>query len=379
LAALAGAFALGAVPRFRQEQALDAAAAESAMQAPRVTVAVARQAPPDDQRVLPGNALPLMEASLYARATGYIKTRSVDIGDRVKDGQLLAVIDAPDIDDQLAQAKANVEQARATLKLNEANAVLAKTILERSLRINGKGPGVVSPEEIDQQRATVGTTLASVENAKAAIEVNEAAVQRYTDLQSFEKITAPFPGVVTARHIETGDLVSADSTTRELFHLMRTDVLRVFVNVPQVYATGIKVGQTAAVYRREDPTQQYTGKVTRTADALDSATRTLRTEVQVANPDNVLRPGMFLQVKFNFGREVVPVLVPAASLTTRTGGPRVAVLDGQQRIQYRDVKLGRDFGAEVEVVTGVRPGETVVVRPGDDLPAGKTVIAVAPD
>jgi RND family efflux transporter MFP subunit len=375
IAVLAAAFALGAVPRLQQQQALDNAALESASSPPRVTVVAARAAPADTERVLPGNALPLMEATLYARATGYIKTRLVDIGDRVKEGDLLAVIDAPDIDDQLAQAKANLEQARATLKLTEANAVLAKTILDRSVRINGKGFGVVSQEEIDQQRATVGTTTASVENAKASIQVNEAAVQRFTDLQAFEKITAAFPGIVTARHIEVGDLVSADSTNRELFHLMRTDVLRVFVNVPQVFATGIKVGQSAAVYRREDPEKAHAGKVTRTADALDANTRTLLTEVQVPNPDNALRPGMYLQVKFLFDREVVPVMIPSAALTTRAGGPRVAVLDGQQQVQYRDVKLGRDFGAEVEVVAGLKPGQLVVVHPGDDLPQGTTVIS----
>jgi RND family efflux transporter MFP subunit len=376
LAVLAAAFAVGAVPRLRQERALENAALESAASPPAVTVAVVRQAPLDAARVLPGNALPLLEAALYARATGYIKTRLVDIGDRVEEGQLLAVIDAPDIDDQLAQAKANLEQARAMLRLNEANANLAKLVLERSLRINGKGVGVVSQEEIDQQRATVGTTAASVDNAKASIRVNQATVQRFTDLQAFERITAPFPGIVTARHIEVGDLVSADSTSRQLFHLMRTDVLRVFVNVPQVYATGIKVGQAATVVRREDPEKAHAGKVTRTADALDPGTRTLLTEVQVPNPDNSLRPGMYLQVKFLFDREVPPVLIPAAALTTRTGGPRVAVLDDQQRVQYRDVKLGRDFGAEVEIVAGLKPGQKIVVHPGDDLPEGKTVIAL---
>jgi RND family efflux transporter MFP subunit len=376
LAALVGALALGAVPRIQQRRALETAASESATEAPRVSVAVARQAPADSERVLPGNAQPLMEAALLARATGYIKARLVDIGDHVREGQLLAVIDAPDIDDQLAQARANLDQARATLRLNEANAALAKTVLARSLRINGKGVGVVSQEEIDQQRATVGTTTASVENARANIQVNEAAVQRFTDLQSFERIVAPFPGVVTARHVEVGDLVSADSTNRELFHLMRTDVLRVFVNVPQVFATGIKVGHAATVYRREDPVAAHEGKVTRTADALDTNTRTLLTEVQVPNPDNTLRPGMYLQVKFRFDREVVPVLIPSAALTTRAGGPRVGILDGEQRVQYRDVRLGRDFGTEVEVVAGLKLGEVVVVHPGDDVPEGQTVSAL---
>jgi RND family efflux transporter MFP subunit len=371
---LAAAVALGAIPRLKQERALDAAALEAAATAPSVTVAAVKQAAPDDERVLPGNAQPLMEASLFARATGYIKTRLADIGDRVKEGQLLAVIDAPDIDDQLAQARANLEQARATLKQNEANSALAKTLLARSMSLTGRGTGIVTQEEIDQQRATVATTAASVENARASIQVFEAAVQRFLDLQAFEKITAPFPGVITARHIDPGDLVSADATNRELFHLMRTDVLRVFVNVPQVFSTGIKTGQSAAVYRREDVQTPHRGEVTRTADALDSGTRTLLTEVQVPNPDNTLRAGMYLQVKFLFDREVVPVLVPSAALTTRAGGPRVAVLDGEQQVHYRDVKLGRDFGAEVEVVAGLKPGEMVVVHPGDDLPEGKTVI-----
>jgi RND family efflux transporter MFP subunit len=371
---LAAAVALGAIPRLKQERALDAAALEAASTSPSVSVATVKQAPPDAERVLPGNAQPLMEASLFARATGYIKKRLVDIGDRVQEGQLLAVIDAPDIDDQLAQGRANLEQARATLKQNEANATLAKTVLNRSMNLSNRGNGIVTPEEIDQQRATVASTAASVENARASIQVFEAAVQRFLDLQAFEKITAPFPGVITARHIDPGDLVSADATNRELFHLMRTDVLRVFVNVPQVFATGIKAGQSAAVFRREDPQTAHPGTVTRTADALDANSRTLLTEVQVPNADNTLRPRMYLQVKFVFDRDVVPVLVPSAALATRAGGPRVAVLDGEQQVHYRDVKLGRDFGAEVEVVAGLKPGETVVIRPGDDLPEGKAVI-----
>src|SRR5262249_49931400 len=158
----------------------------------------------------------LLEASLFARATGYIKTRNVDIGDQVKEGQLLALIDAPDIDDQLAQARANLEQAKATLKLNEANLALAKIVLARSLTISRRGNGLVAQEEIDKQKATVDTTAASVDNAKASIQVNEAVVQRFTDLQAFEQIKAPFPGTITARHIDAGDLVSADSTNREL-------------------------------------------------------------------------------------------------------------------------------------------------------------------
>jgi multidrug efflux pump subunit AcrA (membrane-fusion protein) len=213
--ALAGALAVGTLPRLRQQQQLDAATTQAAAQPPRVTVAVAQRMAPANERVLPGNSLPLMEASLYARATGYLSKRLVDIGDRVQAGQLLAEIAAPDIDDQLAQAKANLAQARANLPLAEANAEVAKVTLDRLVK-SGPGTGATLLQ-IDQQRATVKTTAAQVEATKASIQVNEAAVQRFTDLQGFEKITAPFAGVITARNVETGDLITADSTNQELF------------------------------------------------------------------------------------------------------------------------------------------------------------------
>ena len=371
--ALTGALAAGTLPRLRQEEKINAAAAEVAAAKPRVTVAVARAAPAQTERVLPGNSLPLLEASLYARATGYIKSRLADIGDRVEEGQLLAVIDSPDIDDQLAQAKANLAQSKANLKLAQANRRLADITYQRDVTLGAS----VAPQQLDQDRAAAQSAAAQVEAARASIKVNEAAVQRLTDLQNFEKIIAPFPGVITARRIEKGDLVNADSSNRELFHLMRTDTLRVFVNVPQVYATGIRVGQEALVYRRESPQEQFTGKVTRTADALESNTRTLLTEVQVHNPDGRLRPGMYLEVKFLFRRGVSPTLIPSAALTIRADGPRVAVLDAAGRVQYRKVQLGRDFGADIEVLAGLKAGAVVVVRPGDDLPAGTLVDTVS--
>jgi RND family efflux transporter MFP subunit len=369
--ALAGALAVGTLPRLRQQQQLDAATAQAAGQPPRVTVAVAQPMAPSAERVLPGNSLPLMEAALFARATGYVSRRLVDIGDRVQAGQLLAEISAPDIDDQLNQAKANLELSKANLKFARANDHLAQLTLERDQPLEKQR--AVSAQQLDQDKATVETTAAQVASSLASIQVNEATVQRFTDLQSFDKITAPFAGVITARHVETGDLVTADSTTLELFHLMRTDTLRVFVNVPQAFATSITTGQGAAVYRREEPQKQYPGKVTRTADALDPNTRTLLTEVDVPNPADALRPGMYLQVKFVFDRKVFPLMIPATALATRTQKPRVAVLDDQHRVHYRDVELGRDYGAEVQVLAGLKDGDTVVVHPGDDIPEGTAV------
>jgi RND family efflux transporter MFP subunit len=249
--------------------------------------------------------------------------------------------------------------------------MIAQVTLDRDLR---SGPRMVAPLTLDQDRAQVRTTKAQVEATRATIRVNEAAVQRFQDLHDFQKIVAPFPGVITARNVDPGDLVSADSPmSREWFHLMRTDVLRVFVDVPQVFATGIRVGQEAVVYRREEPGRAFAGRVTRTANALDPSTRTLRTEVQVANPADALRPGMFLQVRFVFRSEVLPVRIPAAAVVTRTDGPAVGVLDGGQTARYRKVTLGRDYGAEVEVVSGLQGGETVLIHPGDDLPEGTAV------
>jgi RND family efflux transporter MFP subunit len=371
LVALAGALAAGTLPRLRQQQQVNAAATQAAAQPPRVTVAVAQRMAPSAERILPGNCLPLMEAALYARATGYVSRRLVDIGDRVKAGQLLAEISAPDIDDQLKQAKANLEQAKANLVKAKADESFATSEEQRYRRLLTSR--ATSQEDYESKFQAYGVTKAVVVAMEAAIKVSEAAVQRFTDLQSFEKITAPFAGVITARHVETGDLVTADSTTRELFHLMRTDTLRVFANVPQAFATSIQAGQGATVYRREEPQTQYPGKVTRTADALDPNTRTLLTEVDVPNPKDALRPGMYLQVKFVFDRKVFPLMIPAAALATRIKGPRVAVLDGQQRVHYRDVELGRDYGAEVQVLTGLKEGEQVVVHPGDDLPEGTVV------
>ena len=184
-------------------------------------------------------------------------------------------------------------------------------------------------------------------------------------------MTAPFAGIITARNVDPGALISADSpSSRELFHLVQMDTLRVFVNVPQVFATDVKGGEEAVVFRREDPRRTFAGKVTRTANALEPNTRTLLTEVQVPNRDLALRPGMYLQVKFIFRRDTSTVLIPAAALATRSEGPRLAVLDPGHHVHYRNVQLGRDFGNETEVVAGLEPGEFVVVHPGDDLSDG---------
>jgi len=368
---LAGAVVAGAVPRLRQEQTVNDAAVAATKRRPRVTVALAQASPPENEHVLPGNALPLLEAGMFPRATGYIKTRLVDIGDRVKPGQLLAVIEAPDIDDELAQAQANLQQAMANLEKAKADEVYAAGVEQRYAKL--VKTNTVAQQEFDDAVKATGVARAAVVAMQATIKVNEAAVQKYTDLQSFEKIIAPFQGVITARNIDPGDLVIANSSSRELFHIMRRDTLRVFVNVPQLLTTGIEVGQQAIVYQRDDPSKQFAGKVTRTADALEPNTRTLLTEVQVANPDNALRPGMYLQVKFILRRTTPSIRIPAAAVIVHSGPSKVGVLDSQQTVHYRVVQLGRDYGDQIEVLTGLQAGDTVIVHPGDDIPAGTVV------
>lgn len=368
---LGGALVAATLPRLRHKKELDESATRLADALTRVTVATAHRAPEHSELVLPGDAQGFRDASLYARTNGYIKRWMVDIGDQVKEGQVLAEISAPDVDDQLAQAQANLTLAKANLQVSEANLELAKITLDRDLKANT----ATSQQTVDQDRALVKTTAAQLESSKASIKVNEATVRQYEDLQAFQKIIAPFSGMITSRNVELGVLVTADnpSETRPIFHMTQTDPLRVFVNVPQVNSTAVEVGQKAIIFREEDPATLFTGRVTRTAIALDSNTRTLLTQIDVPNPKNALRPGMYLRIKFVVNRDTPSVLVPSAALVWRPDNTVIPVLDKDNRIHYRKVLTGRDFGTEIEVISGLVGGETVVVHPGDALQEGQQV------
>jgi RND family efflux transporter MFP subunit len=373
---LAGALFAGIKPRLQRARELKAAAAAVSTSLPRVPVVTANAASATTERVLPGDSHPLLEAAIYARTAGYLKSRRVDIGDRVKEGDLLAEISSPEVDAQLEQARALQLFTRANLARDQASSDLADTELQRSRRLLARQ--AVPQQEFETFLARDRVADATVVATEANFRMNEADIHRLETLQSFQKVTAPFSGVITARNCDRGDLVSADSTsTREMFHLVRMDTLRVFANVPQMFSTDVKVGQKAIVSRREDPKRTFAGTITRTADALDLSTRTLLTEVQVLNPDGALRPGMYLQVQFLFERQVPIVLIPAAALATRFDGPRLAVLDARHCVHYRTVQLGRDFGSETEVLAGIDPGETVVINPRDELPEGTVVQPVA--
>jgi RND family efflux transporter MFP subunit len=379
LAVLAVALTIGVVLRIHKERSLADQTAEDANAAPRVDVVVVHQAESLTQRTLPGNSEAFLEAAIYGRINGYLKTRLVDIGDKVKAGQLLAEISAPDTDAQLAQAKATLKQSKATLESNKASEIYAKAqeLRYRTLRT----PGAATEQAYENQLMTLRVDTATVHATEAQIQSNEATVQQLSALVSFERLLAPFDGVITLRNVDPGDLITADnpSTERQLFRVAKIDPLRVFVEVPQVYSTSIKPGQDAILFRREDPERLFKGKVARTTSALNSQTRTLRTEVDVPNPRGELLPGMFLEVKFLMSRESIPVIVPSDAVIVRTSAPKIAVLDDKQTVHYHEVQLGRDFGATVEVSTGLKEGETVIIHPGDDLAEGTKVQPIARD
>ena len=375
LAILVGLGVAGTLPRLRREQELTAAASETSATPPAVSVVVARRAPADSERLLPGNSLPLFETEIYARTNGYLKRRLVDIGDRVEGGDLLAEIDTPEVDDQLNQARATLAQTTANLGRDKANREFADVELERVTSLKKRGS--ISHEEHDRQVAATKVAGAAVQATEATIKLNEADVQRLTDLQSFEKINAPFRGIITLRNYDAGALMISDNRTMlPMFRLSQIDTLRVMVAVPQVYSTAIYVGQPTTVFRREDPQRQFTGKVTRMASALDPNTRTMLTEVQVPNPESALLPGMYLQVKFVSTNEAPRILIPAAALVTGAEGVSVPVVDDKSVVHYSKIELGRDFGAEVEVTAGLKGGETVVVHPGDAIADGTLVQTV---
>ena len=355
VAVLAALFALGFIPRWRANAALTSSVRD---QRPTVTV-ISSQKPNDAANlVLPGSTQAIQETALYARTNGYVRKWNVDIGAKVEAGQLLAEIETPEVDQELNQAHANVSQAIA-------NADLARATLTRWQQLVDQK--VVSPQEFDEKR--------SAADARAAdLRVAQANVKRLEELQGFEKIVAPFTGIVTARNIDNGNLVSAGSgQTAPLFRLAQTNTLRIYVTVPQTQSRSIAPGQSATVSVREIPDKTFSAKVVRTAGAIDPASRTLLTELQLPNEDAQLFPGMYAEVKFALPQDGRTLLAPGNSVMIRSDGPKVLVVDAKQTIRARAVKLGRDLGDKVEIVSGLDPAESLVANPTDALQEGAEV------
>jgi RND family efflux transporter MFP subunit len=372
---LVGAFFAGYLPQASRQTALAKSAKEDSAALPPVNVVAVEQASGKSQLVLPGNIQAVTEAPVLARASGYIKTRLADIGDRVKEGQLLAEIEAPELDQQVRQAKASVDQAGASLEEAAANLQQGKTNTEMARLTYERWnalvqKGAVSRQDADTYKAqfeALGQSVQSLEKAvnvaKSNITAAEANLGRLTEMQGYLKVRAPFAGVITLRNVDTGALVAEGNTL--LFRIAQTDRLRTYVNVPQADSTSIRVGQTAQLKIPDLPLKTFTGTVTRTANALDPATRTLLAEVQVPNQDGLLLPGMYSEVNFTTPRMEPPLLIRADALVVRGDGPHVAVVGDDGVVRFHAVQVGRDYGDQLEVLGGLEKGQRVVISPGD--------------
>src|SRR5438876_5331133 len=302
-------FLVGVVPRLMLHYRLRAAATAVQQQPPVVSTVSPQRAPEVVEVPLPGSMQAILETGIWARTNGYLKARYVDIGDHVNKGQQLADIDTPEVDQQLMQAIATMNQDKATVVKFEADLALARSTQRRYVVA---GPGTVSKQQIDERTSAVTDAEKVVDAGRATVNADEANVRRLLELQSFQKVYAPFDGVITVRNVDPGSLITAGSTTgtTELFSLAQVDVLRIFVFVPQSYAPDIKVGQTADVSVRALPGRVFEGTVTRTAGAINPTSRTMRVEVHVPNPDGLLLAGSYVTVRFKVQRPNPSLLVP---------------------------------------------------------------------
>jgi RND family efflux transporter MFP subunit len=329
-----------------------------AMSIPTVTVIHPGSGADSDEIVLPGNMQAFVDTPIWARASGYLKAWHVDIGARVKKGQLLAEIEAPELDQQL-------QQARAQLTTDEANLKLAEITAERY-------SGLLKQDSVAKQ--DVDNAVQNAAARKATVESSRANVARLQETVGYEKVYAPFDGVVTARNIDVGALINAGANTpgRELFHLASNSTLRVYVNVPEAYSRTTKEGVRAYVTLAEYPGSKFSGTVVRNSNAIDVTSRTLLVEVDVKNPSGQLLPGSYVSVHLNLPTKGQSVTIPANALIFRSQGLQVAVVRDQQTVLV-PVTLGHDFGDSVEIVHGIGANDAVIVNPSDSIRPGERV------
>src|SRR5271167_3959152 len=312
---------------------------------------------PDEDVVLPGSLQAFEESPIYARTNGYLLRWYKDIGSRVSQGELLADIDTPEVDQELMQARATRQQVAAQMDLAKINA-------DRYVGL--RTTDSVSQQEADQQAS-------GYQQAKANLDAADANVRRLEQLESFKHVYAPFSGVLTKRNVDPGALINAGGTGKELFDIAKVDPLRVFVSVPQNYAPAIKTGMPASVILQEFPGEKFSGTVVRTAESIDPTTRTLLTEVDVPNRDGRLLPGSFGEVHFRPGIDVQRLTIPVNAMLFRQEGPRVAVVGSDGKVHLRTITIGKDYGATLEILGGVELEDRVIINPADSIEEGQQV------
>lgn len=434
----AGLLAVGILPRIKRQKKIMDASQAIKDSVPTVDVITAMHAPATSELVLPGNIEAIQTTPISARTNGYLCRWHADIGDRVKAGQLLAEIDTPEVDQQLQQTRANLAQAHASLDQAEANLRQAITNMQYT-RVTYErwrylaGQHVVSDQDRDQTweaynaaKATVDAMRANVNVAKAAISANEANVRQLMALQGFKRIFAPFDGIISARNVEVGSLINAGSGSNVgsstgggpavsastgggpyvststgapptgatvpgrgaaqispgipsagggLFQIARIDTLRIYINVPQTFSSSIKPGRKVEIDVREFPQDKFTGRVARTTSALDPASRTLLVEVRTENPNYRLLPGMYATVIISVEQAEPPIRIPATALVIRADGPQVVIVTKDQKAHFQKVVIGRDYGNELDIISGIEPGATLVINITDALYEGAPVRA----
>src|SRR5437660_1867625 len=358
---LLAAGAVTLISRASHERALAKETEQSSI--PTVAVVHPLAEKPDEELVLPGSLQAFAESPIYARTNGYLVRWYKDIGSRVQEGDLLATIDTPKIDQELNQSRAARQQIVAQLEL-------AKISADRWENLRKSDS--VSAQKADQRTS-------GYKQAEANLAAADANVRRLEQLEGFKKVYAPFSGVITKRNVDPGALINAGAGAagRELFDMARVDPLRVYTSVPQAYAPFIRVGASTTVTLQEFPGQRFLAKVARTAESIDPTTRTLLTEVDVPNKDGRLLPGSFGEVHFAVGSNVNKVTVPVNAMLFRSEGPRLAIVDANGRIQLRPINIGRDYGTSLEILGGVSAEDRVVINPPDSLEEGQQVNVAA--
>jgi RND family efflux transporter MFP subunit len=324
-----------------------------------VTVIHAELGSPVTDLTVPGTVQAFSESPIYARTNGYVRAWNVDIGAHIRKNQLLAVIEAPEVDQELSHARAMLAQAQANLQLAQVTSARYRELIKSNS---------VSQQEVDNNNQNLNSQTANVQAASAE-------VGRLQQLQGFEKIYAPFDGVITARKTEVGDLINAGNSGlgAELFRISNISTMRVYVNVPEVYSESIATGVGASMEVASLSNRQFTGTVARTSHAIGVNSRTLLTEVDVPNPKGELFPGAYAQVHFHLSLKSVPLVLPGNTILFQAQGPQVGVVNSQNQVELRKVTLGRDFGNRIEILSGIGQPDAVIANPPDYLVDGMSV------
>jgi RND family efflux transporter MFP subunit len=374
---LAAALAIGFffVQRHKADEAA-ALGANSVLQEgapPSIDVVNVTYAPPSESVGYPGDTRGWYQSTIYARVDGYVGKWFVDIGDRVHQGQVLATIETPDLDAQLQAAQHQLMVSQSQVDVVKANVDFAKSTYERW---RNSPKGVVSEQEREEKKAEYASSVAQLKAAEAKVSADQADVDRLNAFESYKQVTAPYDGVITIRHIDIGDLVTAGSTanTSSLYDVAQISEIRVFVDVPQRATAGMDVGVPAVATANEFPDKKFEGKIARTSHAIDPATRTLHVEVDLDNPDLVLMPGMYVQVQFSIPHKEL-LRVPASALLFRSAGPQVAVVGNDGTVSFRSVQIAIDNGDFVEIGSGLWANEKVALNLSNQIAEGDKVVA----